>query len=90
MPARVSAISVARPARMTSAANHSPDPVGGTPIERVPIMAESRANLATKPDSGGSPERRMALAAKQVPRIASVDGIVTPSPSSAISSSASP
>ena len=41
-------------------------------FEAGPIMAASRANLATKPDSGGRPARSSPQAAKQADSTASV------------------
>ena len=80
MPARVMATTVASPDRIRAAI--SAQAVAGTPPSPAPNSGASMANLAKKPESGGSPASSSAQPMKPSPRTAMVAGIATPTSSS--------
>ncbi|CFN79077.1 Uncharacterised protein [Bordetella pertussis] len=81
MPTRPSAISPARPDNSTSATSTQASSATDGVLAAV-TAADSSENLATKPDSGGSPVTSKAQDTKARPRKAIAAGIATPTTSS--------
>src|SRR5687767_1029232 len=76
-PLRVQATSAATPDPTSAAQNVAPYAAPSTSSEG-PTAARSRANLARKPDNGGSPTTSSTQHTKAMPRNAIAAGIATP------------